>query len=237
MSEYIEELVTRWVTAQTNAPLQSMKEVEYAEGYLSSLDLPLHNDRWKNWDNMLAVYYATEHCDQADYILDAGGTRDPKSPSVFLPGLAKLGYTGLTSCNLDEGQLPLVQDGVLYCKQNIENTAFRKGQFNFIACLSVIEHGVDLWAYFNEMYRILEPGGYLFTSFDYWPTKIDTGGREAFGAPVKIFTSNDVGTMVSYASRVGFKVILPLKASVEKPTVNWLGLDYTFFNLLLRKVH
>jgi SAM-dependent methyltransferase len=205
---------------------------------LMGCDVPLHKDRWKNWDNMLATVYAVETCDQDDDILDAGGTRDPGSPSVFLPGLAKLGYTGLISCNLDEGDVPVHIGGVLYCKQNIERTSFRKDQFKFIACLSVIEHGVDWREYYTEMFRILEPGGKLFTSFDYWPTYIDTGDRMAFGAPVRIFTKDDVTSMIALAARIGLTLprrTPPPKFDVKTPTVNWLGLDYTFYNLLLQK--
>ena len=58
--------------------------------------------------------------------------------------------------------------------------------------LSVVEHGVDLEAYFREMSRVLRPGGLLLSSTDYWETKIETVGKEAYGGPVHIFCREEI---------------------------------------------
>lgn len=230
--------VNQWADTQTNAPLRDMQAVQFAKDTLASMRVPLHPDRWKNWDNYLAMHHVTDYVAPDDgYVLDAGACRSTNhSPSVFLPGLAMLGYEHLYGCNLDEPEgEPVEEDGAVYEHQNIECTTYSSGFFDFIACLSVVEHGVNIRKYFSEMSRILKPGGWLFTSFDYWPEPIDTRGVEAFGAPVKIFTRRDVEEMIMYAAQVGLRAETTPKFDVGSPVVNWMGFDYTFYNLLLCK--
>ncbi len=72
-----------------------------------------------------------------------------------------------------------------------------------VICLSVVEHGVDLNRFFSEVTRVLEPGGRLYLSTDYWEPKIDTQGRMMYGQPWTIFSAHEVTGMVQSAERVG----------------------------------
>lgn len=67
-------------------------------------------------------------------------------------------------------------------------TSFAESYFDAVACMSVIEHGVPLEACLRKMHRVLKPGGLLITSADYYPKPIDTRGKIAHGAAIKIFT-------------------------------------------------
>lgn len=224
-----------WAKQETNAPLRHIDQVQIAKLFGSVRQLPMHVDRWKNWDNMLAIHHCLRTTGKCDHVLDAGACRDPLFPSAFLPGLKKLGFARLYGCNLDEpAGDPQLHDGICYSHQDITKTDWSQ-HFDFIACLSVIEHGVDFRKYFAEMSRILVPGGHLFTSFDYWPTPVDTHGMMAFGAPIRIFTKEDVMQMVIFANGMGLDVVTQPVLETTKPIVNWMGLDYTFFNLLMRK--
>jgi hypothetical protein len=44
--------------------------------------------------------------------------------------------------------------------------------FKNISCLSVLEHGVDFERFAAEVSRLLQVGGRLFVTFDYWEPKI-----------------------------------------------------------------
>lgn len=223
-----------WARGQTCAPLASNDQVKFAEGLLKARDLPLHHDQWKNWDNYLAVHHATRLVNETEPVLDAGACRDPKSPSAFLPALHKMGYDDLHGCNLDEGKR-VVEDGVSYTHQNIEKTAYPGKYFRFVACLSTIEHGVDWRKYYQEMARILAPGGYLFTSFDYYQSPVNTHGQKAFGVPITIFTADDVMKMALYAKTCGLNLMKrPILECRGRP-VQWMGMEYTFMNLLMMK--
>lgn len=52
-----------------------------------------------------------------------------------------------------------------------ENLPVDSRSFDTVACMSVIEHGVDLYKFAGECARVLRPGGKLVVSFDYWPKK------------------------------------------------------------------
>lgn len=224
-----------WAEAQTNRPLQNEEDVGYA--YVASLqsDVRFHRERWKNWDNYLAVYHCLNTCSRHLPVLDAGACRDPKYPSAFLPTLADHGFTRLLGCNLDEPKGVVThENGVHYQHADITDTTFEEDKFGFIACLSTIEHGVPVLDFLDEMYRILKPGGHLFVSFDYWQNHIDTKGVEAFGVPIKIFDLGATMDMCEYARRIGF-THSKVNYSCGDPLVKWMGFEYTFMNLLFHK--
>jgi SAM-dependent methyltransferase len=160
-------------------------------------------------------------------VLDAGGTRD----SVFLPGLARLGFRNLLSFNLDEPH-PGTVGHVSYARADITRTGANDQSFDFVACLSVLEHGVDWRLFLAEMVRVIVPGGHLFISVDYWGTPIDPGGQVAFGAPVKVFAPAEVDQMVVCAKRIGLKLTSDLNLNCRDAVVQWLGMRFTFLNLL-----
>lgn len=226
-----------WSVTEINSPLQSSKEVDEAVQFLDNLGLPRHGDRPKNWDNLIALVYAAMHMDPGGLILDAGVGDD----SAFLTGLRRLGFRNLVGCNIDIRGSSYV-DGVGYEYGNIESLRFGCNTVDFIACLSVIEHGVNVDRFLSEAARVLRPGGMLAISTDYWQAPIDTGDRNAFGAPVKIFSPNDIVAMVAEARRLGLELVgfpgrsLPGLICADR-TIDWIGLSYTFLNLMLVKRH
>lgn len=234
MSTHDELNESAWAREQTCAALKDMSDVTAAKLFAITRGLPLHNDKWKNWDSYLAIYHALRLVGQDEPILDAGACRDPKSPSAFLPSLVKLGYTDLHGCNLDETRSEKI-GGAMYTHQNIEKTTYPGDYFKMVACLSTIEHGVDWRKYFAEMARIIVPGGYLFTSFDYWRLPVDTKGQMAFGVPIHIFDENEVMQMAIYASQCGLHLMKRPSLKGKLPVVEWMGLNYTFLNLLMKK--
>jgi SAM-dependent methyltransferase len=223
-----------WVREQTNTAMTDNNQVNIAKLFAAVHQLPLHPDRWKNWDSFIGIHHVNRLCERDTPILDAGACRDPNSPSAFLPSLTKLGFTNLHGCNLDE-TIDVVENGALYSHQNIEKTSYPDGHFGFIACLSTIEHGVDWRKYFQEMARLLRVHGFLFTSFDYWQNPIDTKGQRAFGAPIKIFTETEVMQMAIYAKSCGLSLVKRPTLKCRDRPVEWMGMSYTFMNLLMRK--
>lgn len=224
-----------WARGQTNRALLSERDVSRAYVELVPFALPRHNERWKNWDAAIALAHLHESTFSNDNVLDAGACRDPKYPSPFLPAAQRLGVQRLYGVNLDEKGV-VIEHGIRYEHGDITNLKFATGFFNYIACLSVIEHGVEIRPFFQEMRRVLHRGGHLFVSFDYWKDPIDTGDRMAFGVPVKIFSAHDVVQMVRIAGKCGLVLDqCRLDLACKDPVVKWLGLEYTFCNLLFRR--
>src|SRR5262245_58818247 len=224
-----------WAREQTCVPLSGMEQVNTAKMFAASYGLPLHPDKWKNWDSFLAIHHVCRLIEPDQPVLDAGACRDVLSPSAFLPSLRKLEFVNLTGCNIDEKEDCETVDGIYYEYCDIERMRYSGEHFAFIACLSTIEHGVDWKKYFIEAHRVLKPGGYLFTSFDYWETPVDTKGQNAFGAPIRIFTAQDVMQMAIFAKEVGLDLMRRPTLTCGDPLVEWMGLRYTFMNLLMRK--
>jgi SAM-dependent methyltransferase len=222
-----------WALKQTNAALRDHAATCSAEALLSRAGLPKHPDQPKNWDTFLALFHAMTDIGPAEAILDAGAERY----SVFLPALAKLGYSDLTGINLTFGA-PRKIDGITFQYGDVTDTGLASQSYAFISCLSVIEHGVDTDAFLREQARLLRPGGRLLLSFDYWDEPVQTRGQEAYGVPIRIFTRRDIDAMLVYAATQGLVIEGAADFSCQDRVVHWQRFDlrYTFANLLLRKV-
>ena len=140
-----------WIQSNTNSVLRSNADVEIAIGLSNELGIPLHSDLPKNWDNLLAVNYARQFATPNDAILDAGAC---PGMSVFLPGMKKT-HGKIWGCNNDPN-VPVGRiDGANYRFADITGTDFSNQCFSFIACLSVIEHGVHLPKLIIGMNRLI----------------------------------------------------------------------------------
>jgi SAM-dependent methyltransferase len=221
-----------WLEDNTNTALRSHTDVSIAIEQLEQEALPLHSDRAKNWDSYLAVSHARQFAKPHEAVLDAGAC---PGMSVFLPGLHQT-HSNLYGMNNDRNVPAGIIHDIFYIHDDITLTDFDANTFAFVACLSVLEHGVDIPRFFKEMARIIKPQGGLFVSFDYWQHPIDVGDRQACGVPVKIFEPADLVEMLGFAADNGLALTgsSPEFKCSEK-VVHWLGLDYTFANLLFTK--
>ena len=216
-----------------NDALRNRDEWLAATRLVRDLRLVPHPDSPKNWDTVAALATILKSTNPDAWVLDAGA----ELSSALLPCLYLYGYRNLTGINLIF-QKPQRRGSIAYEFGDITNTRFRSEQFDAITCLSVIEHGVNLQAYFREMSRILRPGGLLITSTDYFDNPIETHGTTAYGAPVHIFSRAEIIDAISIAESVNLRLTGPLSLdSVEKP-VRWerFGLDFTFLLFTLQKI-
>jgi SAM-dependent methyltransferase len=215
-----------------NAVLQSAAEWQQASEHARQLRLPLHRAAEKNWDHFAAVNAIVHACPKSAYILDAGA----EIYSNVLPALFAYGYRHLYAMNLsftDAARRGPIQ----YLPGDITRTGFGDRFFDAVACMSVIEHGVPIEAYFREMFRILKPGGILITSTDYYPDPIDTKNQVAHGAPIKIFSKPEAKELVSTALKCGFEKTgeIPLECTARPIRWELYNLEYTVLVFTLRK--
>jgi len=215
-----------------NCVLQSRAEWREALSRGKRLNLPLHRSDEKNWDHLAAVDAIAHAMPKSARVLDAGA----EFYSNVLPALFAHGFRSLYGMNLSFAD-PARRGPIRYLPGDITRTGFTDAFFDAITCMSVIEHGVPLEAYFCEMYRLLRPGGILITSTDYFPLPIDTRGKIAHGAPIKIFSRQDVEEMISLASAIGFEKTAEIDLGCAERTVRWdpYDLEYTFLIFTLRK--
>lgn len=215
-----------------NGVLQSKAEYLQAFQRARELRLPLHRAAEKNWDHIAAVNAIVHTCPRSACILDAGA----EIYSNVLPALFVYGYRDLYAMNLSFAD-PACRGPIRYLPGDITRTGFDDGFFDAITCMSVIEHGVPIQAYFQEMFRVLKPGGILITSTDYYPEPVDTRGQVAHGAPIKIFSRTEAEEIFRTALRCGFELTgeIPLHCSARPIRWEAYDLEYTVLIFTLQK--
>ncbi|MGH8516875.1 MAG: class I SAM-dependent methyltransferase, partial [Panacagrimonas sp.] len=181
-----------------NGVLLDMAQVEHSVARVRSIGLPLVDDLPKNWDCLAALDVIRKHVPTRGRIFDAGG----ETYSMVLPWLYYYGYRDLTAGNLVYDR-PFQRASIRYQYADITRTEFAAASFDAITCMSVIEHGVGLSAYFAEMSRLLVPGGHLVTSTDYFDEPTDTRGQTAYGSPVRVFDRADIESAIALAKTFG----------------------------------
>ena len=215
-----------------NRALLGREEVEAAHDEVVACGLPPHGDRPKNWDLLVALGTILESCPPGARILDAGAPHYAR----LLPWLYLYGYRELHGIDLVYERAARLGP-IRYERMDLTRTTFPDESFEAIACLSVIEHGVDVPAYVDEAARLLRPGGLLVTSTDFWCEPVETHGQEAYGVPIRILGPADIEALVAHAASRGLRPVRPLHLACRERAVRWerFGLDYTFVNVVLRK--
>jgi SAM-dependent methyltransferase len=215
-----------------NGILQNSTEWQEAAGRATQLHLPLHRAAEKNWDHIAAVDAIIGSLPKTARILDAGA----EFYSNVLPALFVYGYRDLYGINLSFTD-PARRGPIRYLPGDITRTEFQDSFFDAVTCMSVIEHGVPLDAYFREMFRVLKPDGILITSTDYYPDPIDTTGKTAHGAPIKIFSKTEAEAMLALAADCGFETTAEIDLDCHCRAVRWeaYDLEFTYLIFTLRK--
>ncbi|MBN1472360.1 MAG: class I SAM-dependent methyltransferase [Syntrophaceae bacterium] len=215
-----------------NAVLKNHSEVSRAVSQVCRLGLPAMNYPAKNWDSLSALDLILKCTSKKARIFDAGG----EMYSMILPWLFLYGYKNLEAGNL-VFQRPIKKGPIVYRQLDITKSELSPSTYDAVTCLSVIEHGVNISSYFCEMARILKPGGILVTSTDYFDAQVDSGGRTAYGVPIRIFSKNVITEALEIASRFGFELTGPLDLNADEKVVYWkeYDLSYTFIVFSLRK--
>jgi SAM-dependent methyltransferase len=206
-----------------NSALKTQAEVDASVAEAKRLRLPPLADAPKTWDTLAALSEVVTRTGPDATILDAGA----EIYSRFLPWLYLYGYRKLFGINLIF-ERTMQQGPIRYEQGDITKTRFERDTFDAVACLSVVEHGVDLAAYFAEMHRILKPGGVLVTSTDYFETTTDTRGLAAYGTPIRVFTRADIEQAVETAKRCGFELTGPLDLRSQDRIVTWAQYDLKY---------
>lgn len=210
--------------------LQHQQDVETATQALQAQGLPTHLTMEKNWDQWLLAQALTT-CDRQAVILDLGC-----GDGCTLDFLAALGFQHLHGIDLQIK--PALRDRPYQLHEgDLTATDFPDQSFDVAVSISVIEHGVDLNAFFQEAARLLRPNGLLFVTTDYWHHKVEVDlAIQPFGLTWSIFSAAEIQTAIAIAQSHKFKLASPTEIPIclETP-VTWYNQHYTFIALELIK--
>jgi SAM-dependent methyltransferase len=214
--------------SHVDAPDSRLKSLMRRLGLVSGV---IMGDMVKSWDVLATINFIESNVKKNEPILDIGCYC-----SEILASLHKVGYSNLTGADLNPNlnKMPY-QNAIRYETANFMHTKFEDGSFKAITSISVIEHGFDGQGLLKEMSRLLQPGGYFISSFDYWPEKIDTTEIKFFGMDWLIFSKQDVINFIAQAADYGLAPVGELNFESQDTPIECAGKKYTFGLLVLKK--
>ena len=141
--------------------LKHKSEISLSTDFLHRNGLIVNLAECKDWD----LAHFLPQINEGNF-LDMGS-----SDSYILKNLSLRRINGaLYGIDLREPTFPLKD--VKYSVGDLMDTKLPSEFFKNITCLSVIEHGVDFAKFAQEASRLLENGGRLLVTFDYWHPKL-----------------------------------------------------------------
>lgn len=186
----------------------------------------------KNFDIAEIVPYLTD-----GDILDMGA-----DGSFILHNAVKLGLKGR---KVGVDLLPVAEhnraETVEYYTSDLMYTPFEDGSFDFVSCLSVIEHEVDFGKFAQEVARLLQPGGKAFVSFDYWNPKVDTSEKRLYGLKWNILDRSEAEELIVDCAMNGLKMTSEMDWTTQDAVINpkycapFPDVAYTFGIMMFEK--
>lgn len=188
-------------------------------------------DRLKSWDVIKTIDFIDENVPRGEPVLDIGAYAS-EVPCI----LHRKHYTDISAIDLN----PRIKEmpysaAIKYGVANFMETTFDDSSFAAVTAISVIEHGFNSRPLLGELSRILRPGGFFIASVDYWPDKIDTSNKDAFGMDWMIFSRDELAGFIDEAGGFGFSTFGEMNLGAGEPVINWNGASYTFAWFVIQK--
>jgi FkbM family methyltransferase len=137
--------------------LKTRTQVDECTRFLHRNGYVSHNLKCKDWD-LAHIIPEIGHGN----VLDMGS-----SDSYILKNIS-LKRTKGKKYGIDRYDPDVPISDVTYFKGNLLQTPLPDASLDYVTCLSVIEHQVDLKLFAEEVSRLLVPRGKLFVTYDYW---------------------------------------------------------------------
>lgn len=116
----------------------------------------------------------------------------------------------------------------------MDNPFFPDKSYDYITCLSVIEHEVDFSKFAKEVSRLLKKDGHLFVSFDFWNPKPLYEKRKLYKLDWNILDEADVLNLIDVMRQNGLHLVGDIDWSLQDAVINdrycspVQGVEYTF---------
>lgn len=165
-----------------NSFLQTRQQIDDSTKYLQDNGLVESGISAKNWE----ISQVIPHMQDGNWI-DLGSDGSVVIDNLLCKNIkgAKVGIDLAYKENFSE-------NGVDYISGDLCQVPFPDGFFNFITCLSVVEHSVPYDKLAKECSRLLSTDGKLWLSCDYWSPKPDTSQMKLYSLDWNILNEDDL---------------------------------------------
>ena len=224
--------------------LEDIKQAEEITCWMRDKKIPLHDTMQKNWDHYELISLIKVFPKSAR-ILDMGSGH-----GFTLKLLHTLGFENISGIDYELSPRWRLERLKSFFRKTFSpysviqagdlcNTKIAFNSCDFITCISVIEHGVDVEAFVKEASRLLKPGGQMWVTFDYWEPACDNPTEEIkiFGLPWTIFDRRKVEQVIDAAHKHGLE-LKDAAASIplcRDKTLDYYGKQYTFMGIAFKK--
>lgn len=130
--------------------------------------------------------------------------------------------------------------GVRYLVGDLMNVPVKNGYFDYVTCLSVVEHDVDFRKLAREAARLLAEDGRFFLTFDYWEPSV-TPSRKLYGLKWQPLDAAALRTLLDECEQAGLELVQEMNWELGEPVINEgyfspeEGVRYTFGLITLTK--
>jgi len=209
--------------------LRSKKDVEKCTNYLKENWLTSHGLVCKDWE---IAHIITDMSD--GNLLDMGSTDSYILKNALLKGINGEKY----GIDLREPDLPLPT--IKYLAGDLLAVPLPDGYFQNITCLSVVEHDVDIKRFAAETSRLLQNGGKLYVTFDYWDPKVHTDTITLYGLSWNIFDKNEALHIIDECEKQGLHLVEDMdwesgEAVIDEHYYSPAQVRYTFAMFVFEK--
>lgn len=207
--------------------LKTRSEIDHATKFMEDSRYVTSGISAKNWEILQVIPYMRD-----GNWLDMGS-----DGGVVLENLVakkiKGNKVGIDLSYPDDVKSPQ-EEIILYKGDLMDNPYFPDKSFDFITCLSVLEHGVSFEKLAKEVSRLLTDGGHLFLSFDYWTPRPDTSKTKLYSLDWRILDQDDVINLVEIFKQNGLEITTDIDWKTQDAVINDTycspvqGVSYTF---------
>jgi FkbM family methyltransferase len=209
--------------------LKSRAEVDECTDWLKRNGYVSHNLVCKDWD----IAHIVAEIGDGNF-LDMGSSDSYVLKNVCIKRRRGERY----GIDFNEPDVPL--SDVKYMIGDLMDTKLPSGHFSYITCLSVLEHQVDYDRFAAEVSRLLQPGGKLFVTFDYWNPRL-TPPVKLYGLEWQPLDEARARDLFAACERQGLSLVQPFDPTQGEPVIRWgyysphPDMSYTFALAVLTK--
>ena len=194
--------------------LQNRERINLYTNMLQARGLTSHGLSCKDFDIGEIVAHSAADIKKCTAFLDLGA-----DGSFILQNVAKLNQFA-RKAGIDLLLEDKMENGIEYLKGDLMHTPFADESFDFITCLSVIEHQVDFVAFAKEVSRLLMPGGKLIVSFDYWHPRKGLGARKLYGLNWEILDRQEAENLIKDCKAEGLELTSDVDWTLKDQVIN-----------------